>query len=84
MGEASGGEYDAFVLKLASVGSILKLTQLGASTAASGGSNSGNDYCRRAAVDVNGNVYCAGYTDGALAETNSGDTDVFVMRLSQD
>jgi hypothetical protein len=84
MGEANsgGGNNDAFIMKLDTNGNILWLTQLGATTTAAGGNNTGNDFCRDVSVDASGNVYCAGYTTGALGEAHGGGTnDAFVMKL---
>ena len=58
------------------------LTQLGAVTTTTGGDNSGSERCRGVSVDSSGNVYCAGYTGGALGEANAGSNDVFVMKLN--
>ena len=83
LGEAhGGGTYDAFVMKLSSSGTLQWVTQLGDTTAASGGNNSGDDFCVSVALDDSGNIYCAGYTDGALGEANGGANDVFVMKLN--
>ena len=58
--------------------------QLGGTTAANGGDNSGDDLCNSVALDDLGNIYCAGYTTGALGEANGGDEaeDAFIMKLS--
>ncbi len=82
MGEISGGGADAFVMKLNSSGQLQWLTQLGAVTKSTGGSNAGDEYCKGVAVDSAGNVYCAGYTNGDMGETSGGDTDAFVMKLN--
>jgi hypothetical protein len=67
MGETNGGGgNDAFIMKLNSSGTLQWVTQLGATTTAVGGSNSGGDECRSIAVDSSDNVYCAGYTGGAM------------------
>ena len=82
MGEANGGFIDAFVMKLNSRGRLTWVTQLGGATIASGGDNSGNDYCYSVATDDSGNVYCAGYTEGAMGEANGGGFDAFIMKLN--
>ena len=82
LGEPNGGGYDAFIMKLNSSGTLQWVKQLGGTTAATGGSNSGNDYCNSIALDDSGNIYCAGYTNGALGETNGGSNDAFVMKLN--
>ena len=82
LGEANGGNVDAFIMKLNSSGARQWVTQLGATTTAPGGNNSGGDYCLGVSVDSAGNVYCAGYTDGALGEANGGGEDAFIMKLN--
>jgi hypothetical protein len=87
MGEVNGGRYDAFVLKLNSSGEIVWLTQLGQETAVNPGSNSGHDICWGVTVDNEGNVYCAGSTDGNIGEERdplSGPlgNDAFVLKLN--
>ncbi len=43
----------------------------------------GSAVCSGVAVDSSGNVYCAGYTNGALGEANlNGNNDAFVMKLN--
>ena len=32
-------------------------------------------------MDNSGNIYCAGYTSGALGEANGGGHDAFIMKL---
>ena len=83
LGEANGGSRDAFIMKLNSSGSLQWVTQLGGTTIASGGNNSGSDYCNSITLDDSGNIYCAGYTTGALGEAHGGGTyDVFIMKLN--
>ena len=82
LGEAHGGGADAFVMKLDSSGSLQWVTQLGETTKGFvGGDNSQNDYCNSIAVDSSDNVYCAGYTVGALGEAHGGEDDAFIMKL---
>ena len=81
LGEANGGSGDVFIMKLNSSGAIQWVTQLGATTTADGGNNSGDDLCNSVVVDDSGNSYCAGYTTGALGEANGGDYDAFIMKL---
>ena len=46
------------------------------------GDNSFNDFCTSIALDDAGNIYCAGYTYGALGEANTGSqSNVFIMKL---
>jgi uncharacterized protein (DUF2147 family) len=80
IGEANGGDKDAFVMKLNSGGALQWVTQLGALTGPE--NNSGEDECKGVAVDNIGNVYCAGVTSGAIGEANGGLSDAFVMKLN--
>lgn len=83
VGEANGGDLDAFVIKLNAKGETQWLTQLGATTTATGGNNSGTDRCSGVSVDSAGNVYCAGVTTGGLGEANvGGSEDIFIMKLN--
>ena len=67
LGEANGGQYDAFVMKLDSSGSIQWVTQLGETTKGFvGGDNSHSDSCNSIAVDSSDNVYCTGSTSGSF------------------
>ena len=84
LGEATGGDADAFIMKLNSSGAIQWVTQLGGTTTASGGNNSGGDRCLSVAVDDSGNAYCAGYTYGAFGEANGGEEDAFILKLTSD
>jgi hypothetical protein len=84
IGEANGGGYDAFVMKLDSSGAVVWGTQLGSVTTVSGGDKSNFDQCQGVSVDSAGNVYCAGITYGGLGEANGGSGDVFVMKLKPD
>jgi uncharacterized delta-60 repeat protein len=84
MGEVSGGNSDAFVMKLNSQGTLLWVRQLGAVTKAPGGNNSGTDMCMGVAVNTSGNVYCAGYTHGSMGESSGGNTDAFIMKLNSE
>ncbi|MBT6325225.1 MAG: hypothetical protein HOJ35_04595, partial [Bdellovibrionales bacterium] len=85
LGEGIGGGYDVFVMKLNSVGILQWVTQLGGD---SGNDNStlvnasDSDFCSDLALDGSGNVYCSGYTEGSLGETNGDAYDVFVMKLN--
>ena len=82
IGEANGGGTDTFIMKLNSSGALQWIKQLGAVTTAPGGSNAGNDYCYGVTVDSADNVYCAGFTDGAMGEANGGGSDAFIMKLN--
>lgn len=80
--EASAGSGDALVMKFSPQGELLWVTQLGAVTSSAGGYNtSGQDECYAVAVDLVGNVYCAGITSSAISEANGGADDAFVMKM---
>ena len=83
-GDAHGGSADAFIMKLNSSGDLQWVTQLGGTTATSEGDTSGDDRCTSVALDDSGSIYCAGYTTGALGETNGGDKDAFILKLTSD
>jgi len=83
LGEANGGGYDAFVIKLDNSGNPQWITQLGSGAvgaAVPGGNTTQNDSCEGVATDGS-NVYCAGYTLGALGEANGGGSDAFAIKL---
>ncbi|TNF32073.1 MAG: hypothetical protein EP319_00440, partial [Deltaproteobacteria bacterium] len=82
LGEANGGSSDVFLMKLSPEGELVWVTQLGASTKVTGGSNAGIDKCWDVAVDSLGNVYCTGETNGDMAETNggSGKKDIIIVK----
>jgi hypothetical protein len=82
LGEANGGNYDAFVMKISSSGTVQWIEQLGTSQAQGSKSASGDETVTSVAVDKSGNVYCAGSTSGALAEANGGNDDAFVAKLN--
>ncbi|WP_041575172.1 SBBP repeat-containing protein [Pseudobdellovibrio exovorus] len=82
LAETSGGNVDAFVMKLSPLGVIQWVRQLG-SKSNTFGSSAGADYCNGIAADSIGNVYCAGRTDGRLADAYAGGNgDAFVMKLN--
>lgn len=79
LGEAHGGESDVFAMKLDSLGAVKWIKQLGADTAP--GESSKGESCNGVAVDAQGNVYCAGWTNGSLGEKQAGGGDAFIMKL---
>jgi len=85
LGEIHGGGDDAFVMKLDPNGIIVWLRQFGETTVVPGGDTSEDDTCNGVSVDSSGNVYCAGYTSGAMGEGNGDDKgigdDAMVMKL---
>jgi len=84
LGEANGGDYDAFVMKVNSSGAVQWIRQLGDVTEASipGHDTSQADRCNGVFVDGSKNVYCAGQTYGSLGEAFSGWGDAFIMKLN--
>lgn len=83
LGEASGGNYDMFVAKLnASTGDIQWIKQLGATTKAPGGNNSGEEYGFGLAVNNGGEIFVAGKTAGSMGEPfGGGDFDAFMLKM---
>lgn len=72
-GDKSSGLKDAFVVKYSSAGMNLWTRQFGTVD---------SDGAEGIAVDVNGNVYVAGYTNGALdGNTHLGSWDAFVVKF---
>ena len=47
-----------------------------------GGEAAGWDFVNAITVDGSSNIYLAGYTSGALGETNGGGNDAFVAKLN--
>lgn len=82
VGEANGGDVDALVMKLNADGELQWVTQLGAVTKAPSGSNAGYEQCFGLAIDSSDNLYCTGYTTGALGEASGGSGDVFVLKMN--
>jgi hypothetical protein len=73
LGETNGGERDAFIIKLNILGNKEWLRQLGSVTSSFENHNpTKSDSCLGVAVDANNDVYCTGYTAGALGEKNGG------------
>lgn len=72
-GFTNSGVADLFVARYDPTGSRTLLKQFG---------TSGNDFAYDVEVDLSGNIYLTGYTEGALTgETNAGGKDAFVMKL---
>lgn len=81
----SGSSKDAFVVKLASDGSITWIRHFGQSTASSSvhiNDLSGDEVCNDIALDDAGNIYCGGSSDGDFAEVNGGGKDIIVTKLN--
>lgn len=72
-GFSNAGNSDLFVVGYDSAGSPMLLQQLG---------TSGDEYPYDMEVDVSGNIYLTGSTEGGLrGRSNSGEDDTFVMKL---
>jgi uncharacterized delta-60 repeat protein len=71
--EATLENFDVFVAKYNSSGSLLWEKQLGTSS---------DDNSWGVATDSNGNVYISGLTEGALAGTNKGEYDAWVAKYN--
>jgi hypothetical protein len=75
-----GGPYkgteDAFVIKYDLDGHVVWLRQFGMNV------NVGGDFPQGVATDVDGNVYVAGLTWGALAGPNKGGGDAFLIKFA--
>lgn len=75
------GTADIFLTKISPSGSHLSTVQFGMNMeAVTGGDYSGTEQIFHLSVDTNGNVYMAGYTNGAFAESNQGE-DMLLLRL---
>jgi hypothetical protein len=73
--QTSSGGYDAFVRKYDKWGNVLWTSQFGTNS---------KDYAYGVAVDIKGNAYATGYTEGSfLGYTNSGGMDVFVRKYDK-
>lgn len=83
IGEKNAGRTDAFVLKLSSEGKVLWAKQFGEKTKGFAGANNKlSDECRSIAIDSSNNIYCGGYTYGSIAESNAGEADALIIKLS--
>ncbi len=71
LGGTNAGDYDSFLLKYDSLGSLLWSRQLGTSAF---------DFSSSVAVDPLGNPYVAGGTSGNLSGTSSGASDITVAK----
>lgn len=83
--ESFAGVLDIFVAKITSSGNLdvgfssNGVLHFGADTLGLGAS--GDEEIRAIALDASGNIYLGGYTDGSLGEANSGENDVFVIKI---
>lgn len=84
-GEAnSNSSSDTTIFKLDSAGNLKWLHQFGSESNA-GGDNTAIDQCYGIAIDNNGNIFCGGFTDGAMGnEANAGTSDIIIFSLDQD
>ena len=75
-GQASLGWNDVFLAKFDSDGNRKYIVRIGTSE---------NDYSAATlVVDAPGNAYVTGFTGGAIGETNAGEYDIFVSKVSID
>lgn len=87
LGEASGGDSDAFAMKLDASGNVVWLSQMGSATEVASAhvdDTSGFELFDGITVDNAGNVYCGGATRGSFTETNvsgGGGYDALVVKL---
>jgi Beta-propeller repeat/PEP-CTERM motif len=71
LGGVNAGDFDAFLAKYDPEGNLLWTQQLGTGR---------EDYSRSIAVDVFGNAYISGSTEGSLGGINAGSFDVFLAK----
>jgi hypothetical protein len=74
-GETHIGQYDVVLTKFSPDGTVLFTTQWG---------STGNDYGEKLSIDATGSVFVAGSTSGVIVGPDSGSTDMFLTRLSND
>lgn len=82
--ETKGGGFDAVVMKLQNNGELLWVKQIGKTTQDTNQeviNSSGDDFCLSVAVDDDQNIYCAGRTQGNLADSNNSRSDAFIMKI---
>ena len=87
LGEASGGGFDVFVMKVSKTdGELVWLKQIGnTSTDGTNYDASGDDVCHSIAVTED-SIFCGGETSGSFGEAHSGElgeTDAFILKLSK-
>tara|TARA_B100000749_G_scaffold280894_1_gene280458 strand:+ start:5926 stop:9327 length:3402 start_codon:yes stop_codon:yes gene_type:complete len=87
LGEANGGDYDAYVAKLDSSGALDTsfgggdgITQLGSTTM--GTSADGAETINAILIDASGNLFLTGDTTSSLGEPNAGEQDIFICQLT--
>jgi len=73
-GQSNAGDFDAFVAKYDSAGTLQWTRQFGTSN---------TDYARGVGVDSNGNAYVTGYTLGTFSgQSSAGGSDVFIVKYN--
>lgn len=72
LGASNAGGNDVFVAKFNSDGTHQWTSQHG---------SSGNDSCKRIALDSQENVYCAGTTNGVVTGFNAGGDDLLIVKF---
>lgn len=84
--ETNAGGDDIFIAKLTSTGALdtgfatTGVLQLGNTTM--GAAANADDVATDIELDNSGNIYVIGHTAGALDETNAGNDDVFILKLT--
>jgi hypothetical protein len=73
LGAVNAGGLDAFVCGLNSAGELLWVRQIGTAT---------NDSINAISIDLAGNVYVAGYTEGSLGGATAGSVDAFIAKYA--
>ena len=88
LGEPNAGSRDAYVIKLTSAGVLDTsfsgdgIVQFGQTTL--GSSASGLDVINAISLSLVGEIFLAGETRGALADSNAGGSDIFIAKLQTD
>ena len=72
LGGSNAGSYDAWVVKYDSDGKQLWIEQFGTPDF---------DYAGEVTVDISGNLYVTGFTEGSLGDINAGSVDTWVAKF---
>lgn len=83
--ETGDASTDILLVKWDNAGNILWASQVGTDTETAESTvldTSGTDQCRAVRIDNDGNVYCGGYTNAGLADTNGGIQDVIIASFT--
>lgn len=77
--EINGGGTDLFILKFSSAGALQSAVQYGQVTKRASGVNTGNEDCSDIQLHSNGNIFCAGSSDGSFGEQAGGQMDMIIF-----